>query len=398
MNATKVKPRGRKRKYAEYEELLQGLPKVMTKRPKYLNAVGIFRGSRGDTAWVKISLPHGGIFKGKDYGPGSSLEIKLGSLSSWSWAQLEEKHRELQGKADRGELLKEKEDVLFSDWADKCLSNAKGRLRSFRTLKLHVEKHLIPTFGLKQLGAISVVDINSWISERLKVAKPATVKRERETLGCILSDAVKGGLIDENPSTKANSITGVVGRQQFLDLEEILRLLTAAENETEWLGDLILWFLHSGMRKTEALGTSWSDIRAFPNGTVIVELSNTKSGGGRQVVCTKTMIEVIERQRARKKDGDERLFPYAGITIRRKWQRAREAAGLSDVTMHDLRRTHSTHAAAAGVDLRTLAGRIGHTDLTMLQKHYAAIVGSASAEAADTIQEVFDGITKVNNG
>ena len=164
------------------------------------------------------------------------------------------------------------------------------------------------------------------------------------------------------------------------------------------LSDLILWFLHSGMRKTEALGTTWSDIKAFPNGTVIIELTHTKSGGGRQVVCTKTMIEVIERQRSRKKDNDDRLFPYAGITIRRKWQRAREKAGLSDVTMHDLRRTHSTHAAAAGVDLRTLAGRIGHTDLTMLQKHYAAIVGSASAEAADTIQEVFGQIDVRNDG
>ena len=389
MNATKVKPRGRKRKYAEYEELLQGLPKVMTKRPKYVNAIGVFRGSRGDTAWVKISLPHGGVYKGKNYQPGSSLEIKLGSLSSWSWQQLEDKHRELQGKADRGELLEEKADVLFSDWADEWLSNAKGRLRSYRTVKLHVEKHLRPTFGAKPLGAISVGEINSWISKRLKVAKPATVKRERETLGGILSDAVKGGLIGENPITKANSITGVAGRQRFLDLEEILKLLTACEKEADWLSDLVLWFLHSGMRKTEALGTGWSDIKAFPNGTVIIELTHTKSGGGRQVVCTKTMIEVIERQKVRKKDNDDRLFPYAGITIRRKWQRAREKAGLSDVTMHDLRRTHSTHAAAAGVDLRTLAGRIGHTDLTMLQKHYAAIVGSASAEAADTIEGLF---------
>ena len=183
MNATKVRPRGRKRKYAEYEELLQSLPKVMTKRPKYVNAVGVFRGSRGETAWVKISLPHGGIFKGKNYQPGSSLEIKLGSLSSWTWQQLEDKHRELQGKADRGEPLEQKADVLFSNWADEWLSNAKGRLRSYRTVKLHVEKHLRSTFGARPLGAISVGEINSWISERLKLAKPATVKRERETLG-----------------------------------------------------------------------------------------------------------------------------------------------------------------------------------------------------------------------
>jgi hypothetical protein len=37
-----------------------------------------------------------------------------------------------------------------------------------------------------------------------------------------------------------------------------------------------------------------------------------------------------------------------------------------------------------------IAGRIGHTDLTMLQKHYAAIVGTAAVEAADTIQRIFD--------
>jgi integrase len=78
------------------------------------------------------------------------------------------------------------------------------------------------------------------------------------------------------------------------------------------------------------------------------------------------------------------------MTLRRRWEQARKAAGLADVTLHDLRRTHGTHAAAAGVDLRTLADRIGHTDLSMLQKHYAAVVGTAAAEAADTFQQAFD--------
>ena len=81
------------------------------------------------------------------------------------------------------------------------------------------------------------------------------------------------------------------------------------------------------------------------------------------------------------------------MTLRRKWEKARKLAGIEDVTMHDLRRTHSTYAAAAGVDLRTLAARIGHTDLTMLQKHYAALVGSADAEAANTIGRVLDAMT-----
>ena len=60
---------------------------------------------------------------------------------------------------------------------------------------------------------------------------------------------------------------------------------------------------------------------------------------------------------------------------------------------HDLRRTNATQAAASGVDLRTLAARIGHTDLAMLERHYAMVVGSAEHEAAEKIQKTFDRLT-----
>src|SRR5262249_48469389 len=77
------------------------------------------------------------------------------------------------------------------------------------------------------------------------------------------------------------------------------------------------------------------------------------------------------------------------MTLRRRWEAARSSAGLHDVTIHDLRRTHTTHAAASGVDLRTLAGRIGHADLTMIERVYGQVVGSASGEAADKIEKAF---------
>jgi integrase len=86
------------------------------------------------------------------------------------------------------------------------------------------------------------------------------------------------------------------------------------------------------------------------------------------------------------------------MTLRRRWEDARRRAGLEDVTIHDLRRTHSTYAAASGVDLRTLAGRIGHADLSMLQRHYAALVGDAEAGAAERIEAVFSQITSRGAG
>jgi integrase len=101
------------------------------------------------------------------------------------------------------------------------------------------------------------------------------------------------------------------------------------------------------------------------------------------------MRDILARQKGRKVDGDGRVFPISKMTLRRRWEAARASAGLADVTIHDLGRTHSTHAAIAGVDLRTLAGRIGHTNLDMLQKHYAALVGSAGEEAAVKIETAF---------
>jgi integrase len=381
--------KGRPRKYAEFDELLSSLPKPMAKRPKYLKGVGIFRGARGDTAWIKIRLPHGGQYKRKLYAPGSSLEVKLGSLSSWPWELLVGKHTELQGKADRGEQIDDDGPILFKDYAADWLDRAKPRVKDYLSLSIHVEKHLLSTFGNQPIRVISTTDVNRWVSRQLETLAPATVKRQMSTFKAILSDAERSGKIEKNPCRNADPIRGIVGRQRFLSMDELVSLLASAEAVAEWLPDFITWGVHSGMRKSEILNLVWSEVQELPDGRSIVTVSTSKADQPRMIVCTQSMKEVLERQRGRKQEGKKVVFPVSRMTLRRKWEKARSLVGLEDVTMHDLRRTHSTHAAAAGVDLRTLAGRIGHADLTMLQKHYAAIVGTAAVEAADKIEEVF---------
>jgi integrase len=381
--------RGRPSRYAEYDQLVASLPPVMDKRPRYLNGIGVFRGSRGITAWLKIRLPHGGILKGKSYPPNASVEIKLGDLDSWDWQQLADKQRELQGKADRGEPLEETPDLTFAAFASDWLGRAGTRIRAHDTAHIHVHKHLIPALGAIALRRISVADVNRWISSQLKSAAPGTAKRQFNTLRAILNDAVRSGLIEKSPTQNADPIRGAVARQRFLTNEELVALLAIAEKEAEWLPDFILWAVHSGMRKGEMQALTWADIRELGTDRVVVDVKHSKSGQPRFVVATRTMRDILERQKRRKIAGDSRVFPISEMTLRRRWEAARASAGLADVTIHDLRRTHSTHAAIAGVDLRTLAGRIGHTDLSMLQKHYAALVGSAGEEAAEKIERAF---------
>jgi len=143
------------------------------------------------------------------------------------------------------------------------------------------------------------------------------------------------------------------------------------------------------MRKGETMQLKWPEVLELKDDRVLIQINKSKSGKGRTVVATQTMKDVLARQKDRAVERDKRVFPISKMTLRRRWEAARDAAGLSDVTIHDIRRTHATHAAVAGVDLRTLAGRIGHRDLSMLEKHYAALVGSAADEAAVKIEAVF---------
>ena len=385
--------RGRPRRHSEYDRLVASLPKPMTKRPKYLNGIGVFRGGRGDTAWVKIRLPHGGIYRGRAYEPGSSLEIKLGSLSSWTWEQLEAKRSDLQGLADRDEALEDEPTVRFNSQAQEWLERARNRVKDYDSLELHVNRHLLGTFGPMPLSAITVNDVNRWAARQLKSLAPGTVKRQRNTLNAILNDALRSGHIDANPCRNADPIRGIVPRQRFLDGAELSNLLNAAGETADWLPDIILWCVHSGMRKGEVRALEWPDVQTLPDGRVLASIRTSKADQPRFVQCTPTMVEILDRQAGRRQEGNDHVFPVTKMTLRRKWEKARKQVGLEDVTMHDLRRTHSTQAAAAGVDLRTLADRIGHTDLTMLHRTYAAVVGSASEEAVSKIERVFGGMT-----
>ena len=387
------KPVGRPKKHAQFEQLVAGLPPKMERRPKYLQGIGVFRGERGETAFVKIYLPHGGTWRGKAYSPGKSLEIKVGWLHSFSWDLLLQKKADLQGRADRGDPLEDREVPTFSEWAKNWLDRAKQQKRRPDTLEIHVNKHLKDTFGSKRLSEITVTDINNWTSKRLKTAKTGTVKRQFNTLRAILNDAKRAGYIESNPCSHADVPKNGVARQRFLDGGEIIRLLVKAGEVASWLPDLIVFAIHSGMRKSEFCALRWRDVRVIDAERTVVLIPNSKSGSPRILACTSSMKDILGNQEARKVADDERVFPISAMTLRRKWEKARADAGLSDVNIHDLRRTHATHAAVAGVDLNTLATNMGHSDLTMLEKHYAAFVGSAAVEATDKFQKRYDQLT-----
>jgi len=390
-----TRPVGRPRRFAKFEQFEAALPERMTKRPLYCDGIGLFRGSGSFTVWVKIRLPRGGTYRGRTVPHGGSIEHKLGNRASWDWPQLIAERDRLQGLADRGEPLEAVQVPTFAEYATEWLDRKKATLKGYGVTKGHIHSVLNPAFGRKALNTITLADVNRWIGAQSKGLKAATVQRQLATFNSVMNDAVRNGLIDSNPSDRADRLKGIEPRQRFVTEEDWQRILAAAESiELEqdanreqmpqqirgWLKHYVVWAYQSGMRRAEILALTWDHIRQVAEGHTVVEVGNTKSGKPRFVTCTEQMEAIAAQLRTiEREEGDNRLFPVSMTTLKRSLTRLWRKSGLEDVRLHDLRRTHATILLQRNVDPRTVAGRLGHSGTGMLAKHYAVDLGDREA-------------------
>ncbi|MCB2013309.1 MAG: site-specific integrase [Sphingobium sp.] len=395
---TARRPIGRPGRFARFEQFEAELSNGMCKRPRYFDGIGLFKGAKANTVFVKIRLPHGGTFKGRSYAKGDAVEIKLGNRSSWTWETLIKRRDELQGLADRNEPLETADVETFTAYATEWLDRKKPTLKSYGVTKGNVSRSLTPHFGSKKLDAITTGDVNKWISKRSGKCKPATVQRELNTFKSILNDAVRSGIIKKNPADGAEKIRGIEPRQRFVTDEEwqkILATVDRIEKEQEekkkrtphqirgWLRHYVVFAYNSGMRRAEILNLTWDRVRKINDTTTQIEVVNTKTSNPRLVTCTDEMKTVLKSlETLERADGDNRLFPLSMTTLKRSLTRLWRSTGLNDVRLHDLRRTHSTILMDRNIDARTVAGRLGHSNTSTLIKYYAAYRGDIEAAKA----------------
>ena len=63
---------------------------------------------------------------------------------------------------------------------------------------------------------------------------------------------------------------------------------------------------------------------------------------------------------------------------------------LPDICLHSLRHTNASLLIASGVNLTTVAGRLGHANTNTTTKIYAHAIKSADEMAADTLQNILN--------
>lgn len=69
-----------------------------------------------------------------------------------------------------------------------------------------------------------------------------------------------------------------------------------------------------------------------------------------------------------------------------------QKAKLPDIRFHDLRHTFATHALANGVDPKTLAGILGHTNASFTLDTYAHVTSDMQKQAAVVTEDFMSNI------
>ncbi len=236
-------------------------------------------------------------------------------------------------------------------------------------------KHLVRHLGSRRASRLTLGDVDEYRNRRCAetthrggAPSPATLDREVELLKRFLNYAFACGRLEKNPLANVKLLRVPNVRRVVLDEEGFQRLIDASD---AWLRPILLVAYDTGMRKSEVLNLRWSqlDLKA---GAVRLEAEDTKTEEPRVVYLTDRVLGMV-------KGLPRRLhcdFVFVNPATGRPWQdlqgameRAREAAGLEGLWVHDLRRSFVTQARRSGLPESVVARFSGHRTHAVFKRY-----------------------------
>jgi integrase len=165
--------------------------------------------------------------------------------------------------------------------------------------------------------------------------------------------------------------------------------------------ELVRVAAYTGLRRGELLALRWRDVDFGLRKIVVrraisanIEALSTKSRRAREVPLAGQAAEALRRlaQRSDFVGPDEFVFTNRlgrrldGSALRRRVERARDAAGLRPLRFHDLRHTYGSLLVAGGVDLASVKAAMGHSRITTTERYLHA---RSAGELADKFTLAF---------
>jgi integrase len=237
-----------------------------------------------------------------------------------------------------------------------------------------------------------------------------TIRHIHFAISGALAAAVRWDSITSHPAHVAKKPRQPSPRPDPPSVDEATRIINAAWSRDEDWGTFVWLVMVTGVRRAEALALRWTDVD-LQSGTLSVRRNFVRAGGRcfekdtkthqmRRLALDDTTVDILSEHRRRYDDlarelqvparEDAFLFshkpdrdvPYDPDAVSHRYIDMCAQLGIN-CHLHALRHYSATELLSSGVDLRTVAGRLGHGGGgTTTLRVYAAWVSESDKKAA----------------
>lgn len=325
-------------------------------------------------------------------------------------------------------------NLKLADFVPMYLEVKKGSLSP----RIHVEyektlnKVIIPALGHIKLSELRPAHVQAFVNQlqgdvrrkkdgsldadNTKIS-PATIRRKLTVLQSVLTQAVKLGLISQNPAdSKRLTLPKVTTPKiEIFSKQAAAKMLECLEDEPLQFQVLIQLAIMSGCRCGELCALKFSDFD-YETCKMTVERSAYKLKGQpiaikppkdyevRTITLNPHCIELVKLLQAEKRreaqrlgtywKGGEWLFTQADGEIMHphtptaKFRKFLAKHNLPHKKFHALRHSSATLLLYGGANIKTVQQRLGHADIVTTNKYLHA-VQEADEQAANILQDMF---------
>lgn len=321
---------------------------------------------------------------------------------------------QLLGDIDRGayggpdvtmvDLFQRWQESAWADWSPSTSA----------AYDVYLRCHIVPALGRTMVRDLRTADLDALYGRlRSKGLAPASVAKAHNIIRRALAQAVRWGWIQANPADHARRPRLEAAELHPPDADQVRALLARAIDDRPMFATYVQLAAATGARRGEVCALRWSDVD-LEQGTVVIGRSivhgsramaekDTKTHRIRRMALDPATVQVLAAHRLRCKEAafacGARLGPSAHLfssdaacrkpwrpdTVTARFARLCRDAGVSGVRLHDLRHYVATSLLTAGVDIGTVAGRLGHANASTTLNIYGHFQPAANWEAAATL-------------
>lgn len=269
-----------------------------------------------------------------------------------------------------------------------------------------LKNHILPALGEKTLDAITPL----LLQELMKhwVSKLKNGRKHKGLISNIFKYAIRHGYTDNNP------IDSVIvpqtrrledPKKDFYDKNQLKTFmeLVASTNDFEKIA-LFRLLAFTGIRKGELLALTWSDLsdktltinKAVTRGLGGLEIGLPKTASSKRLISLddKTLTILDDYQKTTTGQGLIFQSETGGImtdSLPRKWLlQLLDGHNLPPIKIHGFRHTHASLCFEAGMTLKQVQYRLGHSDLKTTMNVYTHITTQAKDDIGQRFSDYID--------